>query len=64
ILPAGCLISAGSTLFLLIVILPARRLILAGSTLFLMVVILPAGCLISAGICAAHSVVAGFKSGY
>ncbi|GKG58166.1 hypothetical protein Tco_0589777, partial [Tanacetum coccineum] len=30
ILPAGCLISAGSTLFLLVVILPAECLISAG----------------------------------
>ncbi|GJW58827.1 putative ribonuclease H-like domain-containing protein [Tanacetum coccineum] len=42
-------VSAGSTLFLLVVILPAGCLISAGSTLFLLVVILPAGCLISAG---------------
>ncbi|GKC59221.1 hypothetical protein Tco_1086819, partial [Tanacetum coccineum] len=59
ILPAASLVSAGSSMFLLVVILPAASLVSAGSSLFLLVgfswvyygsaVILPAGRMVSAG---------------
>ncbi|GJR41528.1 ribonuclease H-like domain-containing protein [Tanacetum coccineum] len=49
ILPAESLVSAGSSMFLLIVILPAASLVSAGSSMFLLVVILPAESLVSAG---------------
>ncbi|GJY55355.1 putative ribonuclease H-like domain-containing protein, partial [Tanacetum coccineum] len=43
------LVSAGSYMFLLVVILPAASLVSAGSYMFLLVVILPAASLVSAG---------------
>ncbi|GJV17736.1 hypothetical protein Tco_1363059 [Tanacetum coccineum] len=49
ILPAASLVSAGSSMFLLVVILPAASLVSAGSSMFLLVVILPAASLVSAG---------------
>ncbi|GJV73461.1 putative ribonuclease H-like domain-containing protein [Tanacetum coccineum] len=49
ILPADMLVSAGSTMILLVVILPAGCFVSAGSTMILLVVILPAGCFVSAG---------------
>ncbi|GJU93758.1 ribonuclease H-like domain-containing protein [Tanacetum coccineum] len=42
------LVSAGSTMVLLVAILSAGRLVSAGSTMILLVVLLPAGCLVSA----------------
>ncbi|GJZ19721.1 putative reverse transcriptase domain-containing protein, partial [Tanacetum coccineum] len=42
-------VSAGSSMFLLVVILPAASLVSAGSSMFLLVVILPAASLVSAG---------------
>ncbi|GJW43167.1 hypothetical protein Tco_0071966 [Tanacetum coccineum] len=41
--------TAGSSMFLLVVILPAASLVSAGSSMFLLVVILPAASLVSAG---------------
>ncbi|GKE58477.1 putative ribonuclease H-like domain-containing protein [Tanacetum coccineum] len=43
------LVSAGSTMVLLVAILSAGRMVSAGCTMVLLVVILPAGCFISAG---------------
>ncbi|GKE40893.1 hypothetical protein Tco_1464298 [Tanacetum coccineum] len=43
ILPAESLVSAGSSMFLLVVILPAESLVSAGCTMILLVVILSAG---------------------
>ncbi|GJQ95446.1 putative ribonuclease H-like domain-containing protein [Tanacetum coccineum] len=43
------LVSAGCTMFLLVVILPAGRMVSAGCTMVLLVVILPAGRMVSAG---------------
>ncbi|GJV54308.1 hypothetical protein Tco_1450049 [Tanacetum coccineum] len=42
------MVSAGSTMILLVVILPAGCFVSAGSTMILLVVILPAGCFVSA----------------
>ncbi|GJR71506.1 putative ribonuclease H-like domain-containing protein [Tanacetum coccineum] len=48
ILLHASLVSAGSSMFLLVVILPAASLVSAGSSMFLLVVILPAASLVSA----------------
>ncbi|GJR09514.1 putative ribonuclease H-like domain-containing protein [Tanacetum coccineum] len=43
------MVSAGCTMFMLVVILPAGRMVSAGCTMVLLVVILPAGRMVSAG---------------